>query len=450
MYYKQTELIPHLFRTEYRKIVSVLCKLFGIEHIEIAEDIVSDTFLLASELWGLKGLPENPTAWLYVVAKNKTKDYLKRDSLFAQNISKEIKSNAPISEEIEIDLSVKNTNDSQLAMIFVVCHPCNPAESRIGLALNLLCGFGVEEIANAFLTNKKVIYKRLQRAKEKLRAEKIKIEQPTLPEIDDRLSTVLMVLYLLFNEGYYSSSQDITLRKDICLEAMRLTSLLIDSRACEGNEQDEERDVPERSEGNEQGRARDEALTKSLAKFSQMNKPFANALLSLLCFQASRFDARLNQNGEIILYEEQDTDLWDQELIAKGEYFLNQASQGDKISKYHLEAGIAYWHTIKADTKEKWENILQLYNQLLLIEYSPIAALNRTYALAKANGKKEAIIEAEKIKLTGNHLYHSLLGELYTDVDNTKAILHLQNALALARSRADKMVISNKICRLGP
>lgn len=407
---KQAELIPHLFRTEYRKIVSVLCKLFGIEHIEIAEDIVSDTFLLASELWGLKGLPENPTAWLYVVAKNKTKDYLRRNSFFAQNISKELTCNPTTTEDIEIDLSIKNINDSQLAMIFVVCHPCNPAEAQIGLALNLLCGFGVDEIANAFLTNKNAIYKRLQRAKEKLRTEKIKIEQPTVAEIDDRISTVLMVLYLLFNEGYYSSSQDITLRKDICLEAMRLNYLLIENE--------------------------------------QMNKPFTNALLSLMCFQSSRFDARLNQNGQTILYQDQDTDLWDQELIGKGEYFLNKASQGDKISKYHVEAGIAYWHTIKADTKEKWESILQLYNELLLIEYSPIAALNRTYALAKANGKKEAIREAEKIKLKDNHLYHSLLGELYTDFDNSKAISHLQNALGLAKSTADKMLISNKILEI--
>ena len=402
-----TELIPHLFRTEYRKLVSVLCKLFGIEHIEIAEDIASDTFLLASELWGLKGLPENPTAWLYTVAKNKTKDYLRRNSLFAQTISKEIKSHATTWEEIEIDLSSKNINDSQLAMIFVVCHPCIPAEAQIGLALNLLCGFGVDEIAHAFLTNKSVIYKRLQRAKEKLRTEKIEIEQPTLSEIDDRLSTVLMVLYLLFNEGYYSSNQDITLRKDICLEAMRLTSLLI------GNE--------------------------------QTNRPFVNALFSLMCFQSSRFDARRNQNGETILYQDQDTDLWDQELIAKGEYFLDRASQGDKLSKYHLEAGIAYWHTIKADTIEKWENILQLYNQLLLIEYSPIAALNRTYALAKANGKKEAIIEAEKINLVESHLYHSFLGELYTDIDNSKAVSHFRTAWGLAKSTADKTLISNKI-----
>jgi len=404
---KQPEIIPHLFRTEYRKIVSVLSKLFGIEHIEIAEDIVSDTFLLASELWGLKGLPENPTAWLYTVAKNKTKDYLKHNTFFAQNISKQIKYNATESAEIEIDLSIKNINDSQLAMIFVVCNPCNTKEAQISLALNLLCGFGVEEIANAFLTNREVIYKRLQRAKEKLRIEKIKIEQPTSSAINSRLSAVLMTLYLLFNEGYYSSSQDITLRKDLCLEAMRLTSLLVENE--------------------------------------QTNQPSANALLSLMCFHSSRFDARLNQNGEIILYQDQDTGLWNQELITRGEYFLNQASQGDTLSKYHLEAGIAYWHTIKADTNQKWENILQLYNQLLVIEYSPIAALNRTYALAKVNGKMEAIIEAEKINLKGNYLYHSLLGELYADFDNKKAISHLQNALTLAKSTTDQMLISNKI-----
>jgi RNA polymerase sigma-70 factor (ECF subfamily) len=404
---RDTELIPHLFRTEYRKIVSVLCKTFGIEHIEIAEDIVSDAFLLASEVWGLKGLPENPAAWLYIVSKNKTKDYLKRNSLFAQKISKEIKYKESASEEIEIDLSAKSINDSQLAMIFVVCHPCNPAEARIGLALNLLCGFGADEIANAFLTSKEAIYKRLQRAKERLRTEKIEIEQPALSEINDRLPDVLMTLYLLFNEGYYSLNQDSTLRKDLCLEAMRLTHLLI------GNE--------------------------------QTNHPTANALLSLMCFQSSRFDARLNQNGETILYQDQDAGLWDKELIMQGTYFLSRASQGNKISKYHIEAGIAYQHTVKADTNEKWENILQFYNQLLLMEYSPMAALNRTYALAKVKGKREAIIEAEKIRLTDNHLYHSLLGELYTGLDNTKAISHFQNALALAKSTTDKMHIFKRI-----
>ena len=407
---EQSELIPHLFRTEYRKIVAVLCKLFGIDHIETAEDIVSNTFLQAAELWGVKGPPPNPAGWLYIAAKNKTKDYLKRNANFRQNISKELSRISSTTEEIEVDLSDQNIADSQLAMMFVICHPCNPTEAQIGLALNLLCGFGIEEIARAFLTNREVIYKRLQRAKEKLREEKIQIESPNSSAINERMSSVLLTLYLLFNEGYYSASEDVTLRKDLCLEAMRLTFLL--------------------------------------TEHPQTNNPEVNALLSLMCFHSSRFEARLSEHGETILYDEQDHDLWNQELITKGEYYLNLASQGNKLSKFHLEAAIAYWHTIKEDTKEKWENILQLYNELLIIEYSPMAALNRTYALSKANGKAQAILEAEKINLTGNHLYHSLLGELYNGVDNVKALMHLEQALELAKSAADKNIISIKISQL--
>ena len=406
----QEELIPHLFRTEYRKIVVVLCKLFGIEHIEIAEDIASDTFLAASELWGLKGLPENPVAWLYTVAKNKSKDYFKHHSIFLQKVTKEITFTAESSTQIDIDLSAKNINDSQLAMMFVVCHPCNSIEAQIGLALSLLCGFGTDEIAGAFLTNKETIYKRLQRAKQKLREEKVEIKQPSPAEIDERLPAVLMTLYLLFNEGYYSASNDAVLRKDLCLEAMRLTYLLVENE--------------------------------------QTNKPTLNALLALMCFQSSRFDARINEHGELVLYGDQDASLWDNELIEQGKYFLDEASRGNTISKYHLEAGIACMHTKQEDSKEKWENILQLYNHLLIIEYSPVAALNRTYAFAKANGKKEAIIEAEKINLTANHLYHSLLGWLYTDVDNQKALLHLQTARQLTKTLNDKKLIADKIRKL--
>ncbi len=407
---KERELIPHLFRTEYRKLVSVLCKLFGIEHIEIAEDIVSDTFLLATELWSLKGLPENPTAWLYTVSKNKTKNYLKHNSVFEKKISSEIKYTTTKLEEIEIDLSNKNINDSQLAMMFTVCHPCISTEAQITLSLNILCGFGIEEIADAFLTNKEVIYKRLSRAKEKLKAENIKIEQPSLTEINNRLGAVLTTLYLLFTEGYYSTSQNTILRKDLCIEAMRLTHLLIEN--------------------------------------DNTNKPFVNALFSLMCFHSSRFEARTDKKGETILYEDQDETLWDKGLIEKGKYYLNQASQGNQLSKYHLEAAIAYWHTHKDDTAEKWENILQLYNKLVQIEYSPIAALNRTYALAKANGKENAIVEAEKLKLTDNHFYYSLLGNLYSDIDNTKALQHFQTALILAKSNADKATITKNINRL--
>jgi RNA polymerase sigma factor (sigma-70 family) len=404
---EESQLLPNLFRTEYRKIVSVLCYLFGIDNIEIAEDITSDTFLAATETWSIKGIPENPTAWLYTVAKNKTKNYLKRNALFEQKLSVEIKHTANKSEEIEIDLSNKNINDSQLAMIFTVCNPVNSAEAQIALALNLLCGFGIQEISDGFLTNKEVIYKRINRAKEKLKEANIKIEQPTIYEINDRLETVLTTLYLLFSEGYYSTSQNTILRKDLCAEAMRLTFLLIENPTT--------------------------------------NLPAANALLSLMCFHSSRFDARTNENGETILYQDQDESLWNQELIEKGQFYLVQASTGNKLSKYHLEASIAYWHTQKEDTGEKWQNILQLYNHLLILEYSPIAALNRTFALAKTNGKKLAIIEAEKLNLTQNPFYYSLLGNLYTDIDNKKAIENFEKAMQITNSPADKATIIKNI-----
>ncbi|UUF12379.1 MULTISPECIES: RNA polymerase sigma factor [Flavobacterium] len=404
---EESQLLPNLFRTEYRKIVSVLCYLFGIENIEIAEDITSDTFLAATELWSLKGIPENPTAWLYTVAKNKTKNYLKRDTLFEQKIAVEVKHNANKSEEIEIDLSNKNIFDSQLAMIFTVCDPINSAEAQIALALNLLCGFGIQEIADGFLTNKEVIYKRINRAKEKLKEANVKIEQPSNSEINNRLENVLTTLYLLFSEGYYSTSQNTILRKDVCAEAMRLTFLLIENPST--------------------------------------NLPPVNALLSLMCFHSSRFDARTNSDGETVLYQNQDETLWNQELIEKGTYFLGKASTGNTLTKYHLEAGIAYWHTQKEDSAQKWENILQLYNQLLILEYSPIAALNRTFALAKTNGKQTAIIEAEKLQLIDNHFYYSLLGNLYTHIDNKKALEHFEKALQLASSVSDKNIIKQNI-----
>lgn len=406
----QQELIPHLFRMEYRKIVSVLCRLFGIEHIEVAEDIVSDTFLLASELWGLKGLPENPTAWLYTVSKNKTKDYLKRNTLFNQKIFSEIKYLNGSTDEIEIDLSIKNIQDSQLAMMFAVCDSCISSEAQIGLSLNILCGFGVEEIASAFLTNKEVIYKRLNRAKEKLRTEKIQIEYPSKKEIHTKLENVLTTIYLLFNEGYYSSSKDTSVCKDLCFEAMRLNFLLIENEIT--------------------------------------NLPQVNALMSLMCFHASRFDARLDGNGEIILYEDQDSNLWNQDLIEKGVYFLTQASTGSVLSKYHIEAAIAHWHTQQKDSSEKWEEILQLYNKLLVLEYSPIAALNRTFALAKANGREAAIVEAEKLNLVDNHLYHTLLGNLHIDINPKKALEYFKKALNLAKSTADKNTIIKNISKL--
>ena len=407
---KQQELIPHLFRTEYRKIVSVLRKRFGFDQIETAEDIAADTFLAASQTWAYKGIPQNPVAWLYFVAKNKAKNHLQRNFVFDSRVSDEVKRSSDEDYETEIDLSPQNINDSQLQMMFAICQPSIPPEAQIGLSLRILCGFGIEEIADAFLSKKETINKRLFRAKERLREGNIRIKFPGPAEIDERLSTVLTTLYLLFNEGYYSSSQDTIIRKDLCYEAIRLCTMLVENK-----------------------------LT---------GKPEVNALLALMYFQASRFNARIDKNGELVLYDDQDTDLWDPELISKGAYFLNCATIGNTLSKYHIQAAIAYWGTQKADTQLKWENVLQLYNQLLQIEYSPIAALNRTYALSKTAGKETAIIEAEKLKLTNNHFYYALLGELYTGIDNNTAREHFQNALALTRTQIDKQTIQKKMDNL--
>jgi len=330
--------------------------------------------------------------------------------LFENKIAPELKYRAFTSLDPDIDLSPKNINDSQLQMMFAICHPAISSEAQIGLSLRILCGFGIEEIADAFLTNKETINKRLFRAKEKLRAEKIDIELPVATQMDARLEAVLATIYLLFNEGYYSASQNKTIRKELCFEAMRLCKMLVENETT--------------------------------------NKPPANALLSLMCFHSSRFEARFSKNGETVLYDEQDTGLWNPEMISQGGYYLNRSANGDTISKYHLEAGIAYWSTQKPDTKEKWENVLQLYNRLLQIQYSPIAALNRTYALSKANSKEEAILEAEKLSLIENPFYFGLLGELWLDIDNKKSIENFKKALGLVKTETGRLAIQAKLAKI--
>ena len=297
---EQQELIPHLFRSEYRKIVSVLCRRFGFDEMEIAEDIASETFLTAAQTWGFNGLPQNPVAWLYRVAKNKAKNYLQRNLTFETKVAPQVKNDFPEHYETEIDLSPQNISDSQLQMMFAICHPSIPPEAQVGLSLRILCGFGIDEISEAFLSNKETINKRLYRAREKLREEKIKIELPGPAEINKRLDAVLTTIYLLFNEGYYSISQNQVLRHDLCFEAIRLCQMLADNE--------------------------------------HTNTPPVNALLALMYFQASRFDARVNENGEIILYHDQDTSLWNADMILKGGYYLNRSAVGSTLSKYHLEA----------------------------------------------------------------------------------------------------------------
>jgi RNA polymerase sigma-70 factor (ECF subfamily) len=182
-----------------------------------------------------------------------------------------------------------------------------------------------------------------------------------------------------------------------------------------------------------------------LTGYERTNLPKTNALIALMCFHASRFGARQASEDTLILYEQQDEALWDWELIDQGKHFLYLSAEGSEVSSYHLEARIAWWHSIKEDTKEKWENILSLYNQLLLVNYSPSVALNRTFALYKANGRQEALVEAEKLKLENNHFYYILLGELYKGLDDEKAKLNFQKAYSLARTQTERQGIQEKI-----
>jgi len=402
------ELLPNLFRLEYSKMTAVLYRRFGLKHIEIAEDIVSDTFAIASANWAVNGIPVNPVAWLYAVAKNKARDCLKHLNV-VENHQKEANTDDHADDINDFEFSNQHISDSQLAMIFAVCNPGISPEAQICLALQVLCGFSVETIANAFLAKTETIKKRLQRARADLRRDNFQISVLSQREIVGRMDTVLKTLYLLFNEGYFSKTSDKQVQKELCLEAIRLTLLLTEN-----------------------------ALT---------NTPRANALLALFCFQSSRLDARVNNTGETIVYEQQDRKLWDKALTEKGNYYLVEACNGSETSKYHLEAAIAYWHTTPADTN-KWQHILQLYNQLIIIERSPAALLNRIFALAKVNGYAPAIAEAEKLNLVENSQYHELLGYLYTATDPAQAIAHYDQAILLTKSSAEKKTLQKEIQQL--
>jgi predicted RNA polymerase sigma factor len=306
-----------------------------------------------------------------------------------------------------LDFSGENIRDSQLQMLFAVCNPAIASEAQIGLALRVLCGFGIDEIAEAFLSNKETINKRLFRAKEKLRTEKISMEMPPAGDLASRLDNVLHVLYLLFNEGYYSRTRNPVLRTDLCLEAMRLALMLSEDE--------------------------------------RTNLPKTNALLALMCYHSSRLAARAAGEETLILYDEQDERLWDVALVKQGMHYMELSAAGHEITSYHLEAAIAYWHCRKEDTKEKWTEILRLYDQLLKINFSPSVALNRVYALYKVRGQEPALAEALGLGLENDHFYFVLLGELYKGIDNHRARKNWEKALSMAKTQSEKQSILKKI-----
>lgn len=333
--------LSEIFKSEYSNLIAVLCNYYGLSDLQLAEDIVSDTFLRAMKVWSHKGIPEYPKAWLRKVAQNLLNGHYRRKKIYEEKITPEIGSGVQQIDFIEI--TDKIIEDSQLHMIFVLCDPELNREAQLCIALRVLCGFSIEEIARALLSNKETINKKIYRAKKVIKKHN-RIETNLTPQqYVSRLDNVLRVIYLLFNEGYYSSVREKNIRHEICWEALRLSLFL------------------------------------SQQKIFPKQKIYA--LIALMCFHASRLDARTSGEKSDLLYHEQDKSKWNKDLIGKGNKYLNLSAAGNVVSKYHLEAAIAYWHTV--ETNGKWENILQLYNKLLTIEYSPVIAMNRTYALAQ-------------------------------------------------------------------
>ncbi|MCT4581062.1 MAG: sigma-70 family RNA polymerase sigma factor [Flavobacteriales bacterium] len=399
-----TDKLSEIFKVEYSNLVAVLYNFYGVNDIQLAEDIVSEAFMKAMKTWAHKGIPENPKAWLRKVAQNSLLDHYRRKAKFNESIAPKYKEQ--FEQFSEIKITEELIEDSQLNMIFVVCDPQLNREAQICLALRILCGFNIEEIAKALLSNKTTINKRLYRAKNEL---KNKIEfkrQLSEEEYKARMATVLRIIYLIFNEGYYSSVNERNIRYDMCWEAMRLAILL--------------------------------------SRKKQFNQPEIEALIALMCFHSSRFEARIEGlNGDLLL-NEQDQSKWNFELIEKGKTYLKKSVKESSVSKYHLEAVIAYWHT--TESQNKWEHILNLYNQLLVIDYSPIIAMNRVYAVAMAIAVDEALIEAQKLDLTDHSHYYCLLAELHRLKENSsEEINYLSKALALSTKKSEQVLIKNKL-----
>lgn len=409
------KLVSHLFRHEAGKMAAVLTRLLGFNSIDQAEDIVQDTLIQAMSVWRYKGIPENPSAWLYTVAKRKAIDTIRQQKIHDKhhrqlNIS--LKSEWTLSSTVHQLFAEDEIEDSQLRMIFACCHPSIPYESQIALTLKTLCGLSVSEIASAFLTNDETISKRIYRAKEKIREEKINLDSPPPAHIPGRLDAVLHTLYLLFNEGYNSSHSDHLIRHDLCEEAIRLCLLLTTSK--------------------------------------KINSPNARALLSLMCFQASRADARTNEDGYIVLLKDQDRSKWNKHLIERGKYYLETAAEGDQLSEYHLEAAIAALHADASSfEKTDWDKILQLYDALYAVRPDPVIELNK--AIAEGYGKSFAtgLASLKNIKGMEHHLYYSAMGDFYFQLnDSTNAHRCYEKALELTASSAERKLLEEKIATL--
>ncbi|MDO5979346.1 RNA polymerase sigma factor [Flavivirga spongiicola] len=378
--------IDHLFRYEYGKLVSVLTKTFGTSNIELAEDVVQEAMLEALNKWTYSGVPENPVGWIYRVAKFKAVNILNKEKYkrqYASNVVHHLQSEWTLEPALEHIFTDKEIADDQLRMIFTCCHPSISSDSQIALTLKTLCGFSIPEIAKAFLTNEENINKRLVRARKTIKDADIPFLVPVGKELEERLSNVLETIYLLFNEGYNSTSGDSMIRFELCEEAIRLAEIIASNPTIKSSN--------------------------------------TYALLALMTFNTSRFNSRIDEFDNLLDLEHQERNKWDNELIKKGLYYLEFAATQDEVSIYHILATISAHHcTALTYESTDWIGILSLYDMLIEIDKSPIILLNRAVVLSKTGSPKKALKQLTKIK--DNPAFRS-----YIPYYTTKAELHFQN-----------------------
>ncbi|HLN27468.1 MAG TPA: sigma-70 family RNA polymerase sigma factor [Gemmataceae bacterium] len=408
-------LVEHFFRREAGRLVAVLTRFFGWRNFELVEEMVQATLVDALQSWRVGGVPQNPSGWIHRVAKNKVLDQLRRSEI-GRRVTRQWAAARPAHDESIDDLFLDTTiEDSQLRMIFACCHPRLQRENQLALTLKALCGFGNSEIARALLLAEETVKKRLQRARRDLVDHHVSLDPPEAGELVQRLDVVHQVLYLIFNEGYSSSKGETAIRADLCEEAARLCYLLCSHERC--------------------------------------STPPTRALMALMLFHAARLDARLDDRGCILLMEDQDRTKWDRRLIRRAQEFLDQSAEGEVVSTFHLEAGIALYHC-SADSyaETDWPAILRLYDALLSLHRSPVYLLNRAIVVAEIEGPQAGIRALDEVSgdpaLRHYHLFDTTLGEFYRRAgDLTRARQHLEAAKHKTSSPHDRELIERRLAK---
>lgn len=403
-------LVEHFFRHETGRLHGALVRLLGVHNLSLAEDIAQEAMLRALQTWSMGGVPPNPAAWITRTAMNLAKDALRHRTMAAG------KQDALVTHHEQMTATpavaweaAQEIRDDALRLMFVCCHPAIAADAQVILALKILCGFGTGEIARAFLASEAAIEKQLTRTKQRIAGAGITSELPEGADLAPRLDGVLATLYLLFNEGYKASAGDRLLREELCHEAIRQTALLT---------------------AHPVGRT-----------------PRAHALLALMLLTAARFPTRLDEHGELLRLHDQDRAKWDQTLIARGLEELTRAAQGDELSDYHLQAGIAALHCTAPDyASTDWTAILVHYDQLQRIKPSPIVGLNRAVAVAQVHGPQaglDAIAQIPQLdRLDSQYLLPAVAGELHRRLGNTTAAAEqFRQALQLARTTPERSLL---------